>query len=341
MRITQIQAIQPETPGAPQDWRTSLGQIVVQVHTDTGLTGVGVGGGGAASIHVIHTVLSDLLIGQDARDVEQLNREMLTHTMYYGRKGLVVMAISGVDLALWDLRGKQQQCPVSKLLDPAVDLSRSFPTYLTVFDESEAQQAVQAGHSAIKLHVGRFGKRPIAAEVRELVLRVREQLGDQAMVMVDAFASWDLESSLRVADALSDLDVSWIEEPLPPDDLNAYEQLVLRSPVPIAGGEHEYTIAGFQELIDRKLHHVLQPDVNWCGGLTTLVAVYESAQASGLRVCPHRGCEPFALPAIAALDDNPLAESPRSWFTCFAGAPQIRDVRIGLVDQPGFGVELT
>jgi len=340
MKITQIRAIQPETPGAPQDWRTQLGQIVVQVQTESGEVGLGVGGGGAASIHVIDTVLRDLLIGRDARDVEQLHREMLRHTVFYGRSGLVVMAISGIDLALWDLRGKAQGCCVARLLNPAVDLTRSLPTYATVFDDVDAEQAIQTGHSAIKLHVERFGDRPDPSDIRQLVQRVRDRLGQEAMVMIDAFARWDFESSLEVAEAIADQQVSWLEEPLPPDDLDGYEALAGRSPVPIAGGEHEYTAAGFQQLIDRKLHHILQPDINWCGGLTTLVEVYRMAQSHGIRVCPHRGSEPFALQAIAALDDDPLAESPRNWFHSLAGAPQIEQGSIRPGEAPGFGVSL-
>ena len=115
MKITGLKAWQPPTPGSPPDWRTQLGQIVVEVETESGLTGIGVGGGGTASIHVIHTVLRDLLIGRDASAVEELRPAMNKHTEFYGRKGLVVMATSGVDLALWDLRGKASGLPVAQI----------------------------------------------------------------------------------------------------------------------------------------------------------------------------------------------------------------------------------
>ena len=131
------------------------------------------------------------------------------------------------------------------------------------------------------------------------------------MIMIDAFGRWNVETTLRVADAIAPHHVAWLEEPLPPDELDGYAVLAQKSPVPIAGGEHEYLVEGFKTLIDRGLHSVLQPDINWCGGLTTLKAVYDMAQAVGVRVCPHRGCEPFALHAIAAVDVEPLAESPR------------------------------
>ena len=158
------------------------------------------------------------------------------------------------------------------------------------------------------------------------------------MIMLDAFGRWDLDTTRRVADAIAPHNVTWLEEPLPPDDFAGYGQLSRDCAVPIAGGEHEYTAAGFKELIDRRLHAVLQPDVNWCGGLTTLVEVYRQASLAGLRVCPHRGCEPFALPAIAALDPAPLAESPRGWFRCLQGSPQIHDGMIQPSTAAGFGV---
>lgn len=338
MHITDIRAFQPPTPGSPNDWRTQLGQIVVEVETDSELKGIGVGGGGAAGIHVVETVLRDLLVGRPIDDVPALHRAMCSHTAFYGRKGLVVMAISGVDLALWDLAGKQREISVAQLLKPDVDVSLTLPTYSTVFDDNDAEAAINAGHRAIKLHVERFGDRPQGKEIAELVKRTRERLGPEAMIMIDAFARWDVATALRVADAIAPHDVSWLEEPVQPDDLAGYAELAAKSPVPIAGGEHEYLSDGFRELIDRGLHAVLQPDINWCGGLTTLIDIYKMADEAGVRVCPHRGCEPFALPAIAALDPDPLAESGRKWFRCLDGTPTMIDGRIQLSPSVGFGV---
>ena len=340
MRITNIRATQPTTPGSPADWRTQLGQMVVEVETDDGLTGIGVGGGGAAGIHVVGTVLRELLIGRDPAEVESLHAEMCRHTAFYGRKGLVVMAISGVDLALWDLRGKAADQPIARLPNPQVDLQRALPTYATVFDDADAESALNAGYQAIKLHVERFGNRPDPADIATLVKQTRERLGPEADVMIDAFARWDIDTSLRVADAIEPYDVAWLEEPIQPDDLDGYATLAEKSPVPIAGGEHEYLADGFKTLVDRRLHAVLQPDINWCGGLTTLIDIYRMAQAADIRVVPHRGCEPYALAAIAALDPEPLAESGRKWFNCLTGFSQIFDGRVQLSDQPGFGVSL-
>ena len=340
MKIIHITAHQPVTPDSPPDWRTQLGQIVVEIQTDDGRLGIGVGGGGAAAIHVIETVLSDLLLGCDATDVEELHAKMLRHTSFYGRKGIVIMAISGVDLALWDLRGKRAGKPVAKLLNPNADVFRDLPTYCTVFDNAGAETAIHAGHQAIKLQMERFGNQPDPTAIHQHVRDTRDRLGSTARIMIDAFGRWNLKSTLEVANAISEFNIEWLEEPLLPDDRVGYQKLAERCPIPIAGGEHEYTADGFHWLIDDQLHTILQPDINWCGGMTTLLQIYKMAASAGIRVCPHRGCEPFALAAIASLDPQPLAESGRRWFTCLTGVPEIQNGKIHVVDRPGFGVGL-
>src|SRR5262249_21659107 len=133
MKITEVRAVQPVSPGSPPDWRTSLGQILVAVDTDAGLTGYGVGGGGLAGVHVGRTVLRDVLLGRSPERVEELWETMYRATLPFGRKGITVMALSGVDLALWDLRGKAAGLPVARLLDG--DVGRPIPVYATVWGE--------------------------------------------------------------------------------------------------------------------------------------------------------------------------------------------------------------
>ena len=168
-------------------------------------------------------------------------------------------------------------------------------------------------------------------------IRERRAVGPACPLMVDAWMEWDVETTLAVAERLASFDIAWIEEPLPADDLRGYAELAERCPVPIAGGEHEFTAAAFAELIERRLHRVLQPDVCWCGGLTELVKIYNMARSAGLRVCPHRGAELWGLHALAALDPEPLAESGRPWMTWVGGQPPIVDGVIRLTDAPGFG----
>jgi L-rhamnonate dehydratase len=336
MKITNVRAVQPVAVESPADWRTSLGQILVAIDTDAGLTGYGVGGGGFAGIHVITSVLRDLLIGKNPENIESHWEAMYRETLPFGRKGIAIMAISGVDLALWDLRGKAAGQSVSELLGGKT--GQPLPTYITVWDDISAELATT--YPAFKLHVGKQHPEEAAANIFEIVSKARQAIGDEPELMIDAWMLWDVETTVRVEKACRSVNLSWIEEPIPADDFAGYEELQQQCETPIAGGEHEFTSAAFQELIDRKLHTVLQPDVCWCGGLTELIRIYEMANKAGIRVCPHRGSELWSLHAIAALDPQPLAESGRPWMTWVEGQPTIEKGTIVLGDAPGLGVQI-
>ena len=333
LKITNVRAVQPETPTSPPDWRTSLGQFLVAIDTDCGLTGYGVGGGGLAGIHVVRTVLRDLLLGEAPEDVESLWMKMYQSTLAYGRKGLVIMAISGVDLALWDLRGKAANQPVACLLGG--ETGHPIPTYTTLWSDITPEMVRE--HDAFKLHVEHRTDGDRLSAVVAAVRSARETIGPDRKLMIDAWMRWSLEFTLDVANAIEPFHVDWIEEPLPPDDTQGYQELTARSSIPIAGGEHEFTAAGFEFIVNQRLHSILQPDVCWCGGLTELVKIYELAKHAGLQVCPHRGAEIWGLHAVAAIDPNPLAESGRPWMSFVGGQPEIVGGRIALSDRPGFG----
>jgi L-rhamnonate dehydratase len=334
MRITDVRACQPSCP-SPPDWRTSLGQILVAVDTDAGLTGYGVGGGGLSAIHIVRTVLRDLLMGRDPEPIETLWKEMYRATLPFGRKGVAIMALSGVDLALWDLRGKAQRRSVAEVLGGV--RHREIPTYGTAWDVIPDDMVGR--YAGYKLHLGNTD----AAQLVEATARARARIGENRMLMVDAWMQWDVAQTLRFANAVEALNIYWIEEPLPPDDLYGYEELVRSCAIEIASGEHEFTAAAFRELMHWQSdhHHIVQPDVCWCGGMTQLVEIYRAAaEYPGVRVCPHRGGEIWALPALAALDPQPLAESARPWMTWVGGQPPIRDGSIEVPDGPGFGVTI-
>lgn len=344
MKITNVRACQPLTPESPDDWRTSMGQILVAVDTDLGVTGYGVGGGGFAGIHVVQSVLRDVLLGQDPNQIESLWSAMYDATLAFGQKGIVLMAMSGVDLALWDARGKCERRSISELLGGAKQTR--LPTYITVWDNVALAKVADRSHQGFKLHLGEqspldesvdeFADR-IAAELRE----ARRLIGPDRELMADAWMKWSRTAAEAVIERIDDVQLSWLEEPLPLDDEAGYKALVALGTVPIAGGEHEYTSASFQRLVERKLHSVLQPDVNWVGGLTELIRIYElAAQHDDIRVCPHRGAELWSLHAIAALDLQPLAESGRPWMGWVDGQPPILDGWIEVPDRPGFGAAI-
>jgi L-rhamnonate dehydratase len=341
MKITNVRTAQPIADNSPDDWRTSLGQIAVAVDTDEGITGYGVGGGGAAGRHVIDAVLRDVVVGAPFHHLMHLDlwEAMNRATLPFGRKGIAIMALSGVDLALWDARAKAAGASVARLLGAGDEqLSAAFPTYSTVWNDVDEETA--AGSWPVKLHVHPDGAGPFRTHVKHFVQRAREAIGPDRELMVDAWMEWDMETTLRIAEEIAPFDITFIEEPLPAWDLKGYAELAKRCPIPIAGGEHEFCIDGFAELIDRRLHQVLQPDACWCGGLTVLQAVYKMAHQAGLRVIPHRGCEVWGLHAIAALDPQPLAESARPWMSWVEGQPQIINGQIRLPESPGFGVTI-
>lgn len=346
MKITDVRVTHPMPPGTPGGWRGSMGQIVVAVDTDAGLTGFGIGGGGGAAIHVIEQELRPLLLGTDATHIEDLWERQYRATLAYGRKGLAIMALSGVDLALWDLRGKAAELPVAALLSssPAADV----PAYFTVGmagDDPDAGigRALEEGYGSIKLGLGGYALPAHADRLVQVVRQVRQRVGPDVELMADAAMAWtDREAVLDVSEALAEFDLGWLEEPLPADDLEGYAWLAERSPVPIAGGEHEFTARGFADLLARGCHHVYQPDICWCGGLTQLRQIYAMAQAHNVRVVPHRGSEVLGLHAVVALEAGaPLAESGRPWME-WVGGRQLTGGRARLAgDGGGFGVDLS
>jgi L-rhamnonate dehydratase len=308
-----------------------MGQILVAIDTDVGLTGYGVGGGGPAGVHVVRTVLRDLLLGRSPEPVEELWDAMYSATLAFGRKGLAIMALSGVDLALWDLRGKAAKQSIAALLGPV--RRDPIPVYHTVWDEIPLED--MGRYRAFKLHVGKVDEVTIESLVRHIEA-ARRLVGPGVPLMIDAWMRWNVDFTRQSAAALAPLGVDWIEEPLSPDDLTGYREL-RGGPVPIAGGEHEFTAIGFEPLIVEQLHDVLQPDICWCGGMTEMVKIYRRAMEAGVRVCPHRGAEIWGLHALAALDPNPLAETGRPWMTWVGGQPAVRDGMIALPEGDGFG----
>jgi L-rhamnonate dehydratase len=313
-----------------------MGQILVAVETDKGLLGYGVGGGGPAGVHVVCTVLRDLLLGRMAEPVEALWDEMFAATLPFGQKGLAIMAMSGVDLALWDLRGKADRKPVAEWLGGIV--GQPIPTYVTVWDDIPREMI--ASHHAFKLHIPPVEPSRRVADAALRVTRARSAIGREKDLMIDCWMKWDLPTALSAVKELEDFQLRWIEEPLPIHDLAGYDQLARVSRIPIAGGEHEFTALGFQPWIEHGRHHILQPDICWCGGMTEMVKIYQMAKAKGLEVCPHRGAELWGLHAIAALSENPLAESARPWMSWVQGQPPIENGYITLSDAPGFGVQI-
>jgi L-rhamnonate dehydratase len=331
-RIADVWAVIPRGTNEPQDWRTAMAQILVVVESDTGQRGYGVGGGGIAGVHVIDSVLREVVVGQDPRDVEAIWDRMYHATHHFGRKGLAIMALSGVDLAIWDLLGKLEGRPVYDLLGGL--RHERVPAYTA--PEPSVSAVVQQGFRHVKLRPPKGDDAPGA--VVGLVRDARDTVGPDVALYFDAGAQWDLETAAQIAREIEPHEIGWLEEPLFADDLDGHRRLGERTRIPIAGGEHEYTMWGYRDLLKSQALSVWQPDACWVGGMTVVRQIFALGQANGIWVVPHRGSEVWGLHAILALADRPLAEGGRPWITWVRGAPPIVDGMIGPPSGPGFGV---
>ncbi|MBA3429633.1 MAG: mandelate racemase/muconate lactonizing enzyme family protein [Actinobacteria bacterium] len=332
MKIRDVWGVIPTGTNEPRDWRTSMAQYVAVVETDDGVLGTGVGGGGPVALHIIDSVLRDVLVGRDPRDFEANWDAMYRATHHFGRKGLAVMALSGIDLALWDVLGKAENKPVYELLG-GLKHDR-VPAYAslgaTVGDE------VERGFRHIKLHMPNVKEHP--NEIVQLVRAGREKIGPDVPLYLDPAARWTWSDCEYLFEALAPFDIGWIEEPLLADELDGHRSLRERFTIPVSGGEHEFTIWGYREILAKQAMDVWQPDASWVGGMTTMRQIFELGQANGIWVVPHRGSEVWGLHAIFGLSDRPLAETGRPWVTWVQGTPTVEDGWVAPPTGPGFGV---
>jgi L-alanine-DL-glutamate epimerase-like enolase superfamily enzyme len=291
------------------------GWVLVEIFTDAGLVGLG---NAALSPLVtkacIDTYLKPLLLGSDPWDTEYLWQQMYRRTMAFGRKGVAMTAISAVDIALWDLLGKSANQPVYRLLGGRT--KKRIPVYASrlysmPLDDLriEAQRYKDEGYKAMKL---RFGWGPVdGAEGMqrnvELVRTVREVVGDGIDVMADAYMGWTLDYAKRMLPLLEPFHLRWLEEPVIPDDTRGYKELKAHGCVPIAGGEHEFTIFGFRDLLEANALDYVQFDTNRVGGISQARKISALAEAFQIPVVPHAG-QMHNYHVVMASLNSPMAE---------------------------------
>ena len=342
MIITDVKAVYPRYQHVAPSWRTHLWQIVVRVESDAGVVGYGYGGGGLAAVEVVNRHLRELLIGASLESVADIATAwdvLYAASIPYGRKGIGIMALSGVDLALWDLLGQAERSPVYDLIGP-----RNKGKVTAYATGSDAEWYRELGFSAHKF-AHRWSGDPADYDtaVRQAA-RARELFGADARIMIDTYMSWDAEVTLEMARLLRDYDLYWFEDVLTPDDLLG--QSALRpavKPILLAGGEHEFTQFGFQEVARAGALDLWQPDITWCGGITADRRILELARTEGIPVALHRGHEVWGLHLIVSSDCMDLAEVNQgvrgaSRDELWTGEPRARDGYIEPSDAPGFGV---
>ncbi len=349
MKIVNVEAIplwvpMQETLPAPVGGETSSAHTLVKVTTSTGRVGYGevFRLAPSAAQALIHHEFQPLLVGQDPRRIEYLWHQLYERSFRYGRAGIVLHAISGIEVALWDLLGQEAGMPLYQLLGGAcretVPAYASLHRYANPAEAAEvAQRFVKQGYSAIKLH-----QRDVAS-----VAAVRNAIGSDVTLMLDASGAWTPREALAAAHALAEHDLAWLEEPLQRmDDYDGLRWLRDRSPVPIAAGENAYSHWGFRELITRRAVDIVQPDVIKVGGISACRKVMAMAEAHDLEISPH--CFYFG-PGIAAtlhvcmastrarfIEINPI--DLESWYM----QPALRPVggHLAPSSTPGLGVAI-
>lgn len=341
MKITEVRAVYPQYRHVASSWRTHFWQIVVQVETDVGETGWGYGGGGRGAVEVINGHLRELLLGQEVDSVEEIGRiwdELYFACLPYGRRGIAIMALSGVDLALWDLLGKAE---VKRVCD------------LVGGQERERVRAYASGSDVtwfrdLGFTAHKTSHRPGAGrgQVVRWAAEAREILGREALLMVDAYMSWEGEYTLALASDLAPYDIYWFEDVLLPDQVEA--QAVLREqikPILLVGGEHEFTAYGFETVARAGALDLWQPDVTWCGGLTATLRIAALAGEYGVPVVLHRGGEIWGRHLIAAgvvedLGELVLGSRNAERDVVWLGEPAVVDGYLELPEGAGFGVQV-
>jgi L-alanine-DL-glutamate epimerase-like enolase superfamily enzyme len=268
---------------------------VVEIITDEGLVGVGSAMTSKALVAGAVKLLRPLLLGERADEPARVTEKLRQTTFWQGRGGAVEHAISGIDIALWDLMGKVCNQPVARLLGGCYrDKIKPYGSML--FDEpgplrDKLQHAVARGFKAIKLGWRPFGRRD--ARTDELLVRTaRETVGPNVELMVDAGGSeqfWPhgYKWALQTARMLAQYDIVWFEEALPPDDLEGYIELRRQAPLPIATGEVLTRRQSFRPFIEKHAVDIIQPDCTKCGGLTESLRIGWLAQEHNVLLVPH------------------------------------------------------
>ncbi len=329
-------------------WRPTWPGVGCLVTADDGSWGFGITRFAGPVIPTIESHLAPLLLGEDAFATEKLWDMMARAASTYSAAGLAAYAISAVDLALWDLKGKALRQPVHALIGgPA---RAAIPCYATGGD---TDWHMELGFRATKLPLP-FGPADGLAGLNaneDLVARTRAMVGRDVELMLDCWMALDVEYAVRLAERLRPYDLRWIEDCLIPEDLDGQAALRTRLPwMGLATGEHWYMPPPFLHAAARRLADVLQPDIAWAGGLTALLRIHAIADAAGIAVIPHAGMNtPYGQHFGLAMPGAPMGEQflgsapgvPLDEVKLFPGMAVPKDGAVVPSDAPGFGLGVT
>jgi len=320
--------------------------IIAIIKTDQGITGFGMGAGGSAAVEIIDGHLKHLLIGANPLNVEQLWDQMYRSAIFYGRRGLFVMALSAVDNALWDIAGKHTDQPVHQLLGGAP--RDRIALYQTGGDVTEGR-ARGVRHFKRSLPISPQTEPAQLQRAIDSVLAARDAMGPDGNLMTDCVSrDGTVEWAVNLAERLRAADLYFMEEMLSPDNVFGYAELVNRiggsgrKLTRIACGEHEYTEYGFDILVRLGSAEILQPDITWCGGTTAGRRIAQLVETAGLEIIPHRGGSSWGLPIALTSPSCTMAESfPAGSAILDAMSPATENGDVLAPKDPGFGTKLT
>lgn len=334
--------------------------VLVRVFTDEGIVGIGEAGLAGAPPAVVAAAIEHhvkpLVIGEDALQIERLWHKVYGFAGASGRRGVLMLALSGLDIALWDILGKALNAPIHRLLGTYRD---RIPAYASAgfYEEGKGiEELVEAakgyiaeGFGAVKMKIGAL---PIGDPIGDDAARVeavREAIGPERRLMVDANSAYTVKTALQVAERLEDVGLEWFEEPVWVDDVAGSARLAAAIEVPVAGYETEFGLFGFRDLIVNHAVDVVQPDIAWTGGFTECRRIAAFAAAYDLPCSPH--CFSSALTIAASL--HLAASIPNAGWLEFDRMPNgLRDELltkplavdaegyVAVPDGPGLGIEL-
>ena len=325
-----------------------LGTLVVEIEADDGTVGFSVTTAGELGAFIVEKHLARFLEGSKVTDIERIWDQMYKSTIFYGRRGVVLNAISGVDLALYDLLGRIRQEPVFALIGGKVREELEF--YATGARPDRAKELGFIG-GKMPLHHGPAEGEEGMRKNLEMIRDMREKVGPDFWLMLDCWMSLDVDYATRLAHGAAEFNLKWIEEALMPDDYWGYAQLKRQVPptMLVTTGEHEATRWGFRHLLEMKAADIIQPDVGWCGGMTELLKISALADAHGALVIPH-GSSVYSYHFVTTRTNSPFAEFLMMHETAEEVVPMFSPLllnepvpvngRMKVPETPGFGVEL-
>jgi len=332
--------------------------LTCEIETEDGTIGIG---NAALAPTVVKKAIDDwyapMVIGEDPFDYAYIWDKMYRRTHAWGRKGVGMIAISAIDLAIWDLMGKLTKKPVFKLLGGRT--KDKIPVYYSKLYsgsiesmQKEAEEEKKHGYQGFKARAG-FGPKDGMKGMREILKRIealREVLGYDVDLMLDCYMGWNLDYAKRILPKLEKFEMRWLEEPVLADDINGYAELNAMGIVPISGGEHEFSVIGCQQLMEKKAVSVLQYDTNRVGGITAAQKINAIAEAYQIPVIPHAG-QMHNYHLTMANVNCPISEyfpifdvevGNELFYYIFEGDPVAVDGYLDLDDNiPGLGITIS